>query len=259
MLTTNVSFVLSKKLKDSNHSSISPKKIADSISKFISNEIFEASVDGGGFININPTNSSIRNFFNENTSPLNQGEIKVDWNAGNISELVHLNEEAVYFIGELVKRGTTELSRADSLLLLSLLADVEIDANSYLRNFIGRDNTPQYLKRFEEISNTIPDSSSQLQDVSLTSFKKKLLLFQGRLSESIERDHPERVFALVLGLVREFFSVYNQPAIRQLLLAKNGPIEKNWDFLLLARSCRKQVLSTLNMLKFSCELPRTVL
>jgi hypothetical protein len=252
LLASNLAFIFSKKLKEREDVVVSPQKIAEVVAGLVDQNQFRVSVDGGGFINVEPTKEFIRRFIVKEPSQLN-GDILVDWNSVAILEKLRNSEEARYFIRELSNR-VIELSHNDSIQLLSILSDPEIDSNAYLRGFSGRENTPSYLLKFKEVVESLPLSAGELVLDDDQLVIEKLLLFRGRLEESVLRSHPERAMFHLLSLVRDFFSQYNRPTTRKLILE-----QKDLPFLFYASSCGKQVLAALNALKFSCQLPITVL
>jgi len=258
LLASNLSFVYSKKLKERSGVVISPQIVAEKIAKLVPTNHFKISVDGGGFLNVNPTKDFIKNYLSSKPVTIDF-EIPVNWHSNSMLEKIRFSQEATFFLKELSKQRT-ELSRSDSLQLLSILGDIEISSSAYLRGYGGvggyggRDNTPSYLSNFEKVVTTLPAPTGELERLELVPFVEKLILFRGRLEESFSRDHPERIMELILKVVRDFFSYYNRPTIRRQIMEGTNP-----DFLFFAASCGKQVLMALNAIKFSCQLPVTVL
>lgn len=252
LLASNLAFVFSKKLKEREGVLVSPQIVADRICHLVDKKRFEVSVDGGGFINVNPTSEFVVQYIVSEPAPL-ESDIFIDWTSATMIEKLRMSDEALFFLRELASR-VTSLSQSDSLQLLSILSDPEINSNSYLRGFDGRENTPAYFLKFLEVIGSLPGPKGKLILNEGQSFVEKLLLFRGRLEESVLRSHPERVIWHMLSLVREFFDQYNRPTARRFIFE-----QRELSLLFYAASCGKQVQAALNALKFSCQLPVTVL
>jgi len=255
VLATNFAFIFSKKLKELKLRPVSPDEIARIVAAEISVEKFQATVDGGGFINFRPTPRFCAKFFSAPKS-LSLEEVNIQWDSKAVWDnfFSPLPDELPEFVIELKKRGSLTLTRSDSLQLLSLIGDPELDASAYFSGYGSRTNTPFYLNKFFEVLNELKKHEGEIEVIppELETFSQALLLFRGRVISAAKRNHPDRVLSLTLSLVREFFGAYNRPGIR-------AELNHFHPVLKLAELAGNYSHQTLGALKFSCELPSAVL
>jgi len=253
-LATNAAFIFAKKFKELHAKVISPQAVAEKIKLLFPKDKFSAVVDGGGFVNFNPTSDFTQEFLTTEKN-LELKEIFVDWSAKAVIDNFFSPppEEVTHLIQALKKSGKLQLTHDDSLQLLSLLGDSELDASAYIAGYGSRTNTPFYLSHFFEVTSALKINTPCLETpFEFQALCNLIMLFRGRVLSAAERNHPERVLNLALGLVREFLAIYNRPSVR-------ASLSHNFEVLMLAQHCRNFSISTLNALKFSCELPVVVL
>ncbi len=260
-LASNVAFICAKKMKEVLGIGVSPFQIASALKECLGQSDFALRIDGGGFLNADPTAELIERFLRSDDVPLPLMEIFWDSNALHQVFSECISDEPFLFLQEVAARGQVALSHRDSLQLLSLLGDSELEALPYLRGYGGRSNTPAYLEGFLAIVKRL--SSREVTGFPVLDeqqrFMEKVLLYRGRVMASLEGQHFERILRYALELVREFYSLYNRPDYRAALLLLESDLLWQNTFSALALKAGKYVDQTLNLLKFSCEVPNPVL
>ena len=110
---------------------------------------------------------------------------------------------------------------AERAMVLGVLGDPELDARPYLSGLAGRQNVPWLLDRFREdaarYEETLRPAGGGLEGsppVVLAPSFALLRTFRRSLLLADLHQRPERFFAHLLQIVRDFYRVYNQPQYR---------------------------------------------
>jgi len=234
-ITSNVCFRLSKLIADGqfqpSSEEIDPEELARGIAASFAPGAFELHVGGRGYLNAScpPAYSdemlaaflrSGGSGFFSGASVFNlQGRIPIDWNL--LGAYFRLSAKADPETKRLLDERR---SLDDRLMLLSLLADEELDVEVYRRKLNGRQNTPWYVRRYlhdvgrylEFLENISPDA--RRVDPGLAALavptEELLLKFRHELIISARVDRPERFLLELLSIARDFYRIFNDPRMR---------------------------------------------
>lgn len=118
------------------------------------------------------------------------------------------------------------------LIMLAALADKEFDLRIYLQGLAGRQNVPWYYAKFfkdcgtylsfleGKLKEITPEMSIEKNDFEMPEYLQNCLcnFFSLRkvFFESFNCAKPEKIMALLLTLLRNFYDLYNRPNFRML-------------------------------------------
>lgn len=220
-IATNVAFALAKNEKD-----VSPLEVANRILAAVEPQDFICSVDGGGFINGSPTDKAKLKFLNElDRLSWSPACIEVDWSGKYLAKALSSDtgEEARILLSHLKERNSWSIE--DSLELLALLGDPELEAWSYIKDYQGKNNIPWLVKKFGNLTTGFDMEASitaeELVHPTFSELLESILRFRGRFERAVRERRPERALQVVLAPIKAFFSVYNRPEIRRALLERD--------------------------------------
>lgn len=239
LIATNIAFVVAEKMKKICTDAVLPLDLAHALKEAMLPLHWDVHVSGPGFLNVRPTRQFFHDFlisvnekrsscffsetsvFEKNTSGIQA--IDVDWN----SKYLHLSADDERY-EKLFSRSDLETGGLN-LMVLSLAADPELDVAPYLLDLAGRENVPWYLDRFERDSAQLSEGDrtddtlverfyNESEKYPYQSLVVVLRNFRVRFLDAKKRKRPELFMAALLDMARAFYSGYNRPEGREILL-----------------------------------------
>ncbi len=278
VLSTNLAFTLSKKLLTGEPPrEVVPEVIANTLCARGGEQgsEFRLVVGGGGFLNATPSVEAFCRYLSEiifgsgelyGVAPLFPGESRglhlpdaPNFYEKGLRNLLSRREEAPRFLG--APRSARE--RDDAIMLLSILADSELDTGAYRRGLYGSENIPWYLERFaadysrigislntEDITLFASPIGQGLADPSIRwTLRTREVIAQAALF-----GRPDLIFSHLLLGVRRFYQLFNRPEARTELRSKEV-----LETAVFGAIVKKFLNSTVPRLEICCETLRSVL
>ncbi len=229
-VSSAIAFKLAKLLNDTRGETESARSPADVAARIVSampaeNFIFE--IGGGGHINAVPrpdfrrmlavamsAPGAAEKFFSSSSWFVPAAPQAAEWNLAAAWE--RLRELADPQAVQLLERAGKSPSHDDAVMLLSLLADEEIDAKNYLSGLSGRENTPWYLRRFFSDAARFPAELAPSADAEKLFEPTIDLLLETRheFLNALRFRREEKFLAHVLRLVSDFYRAFHDPRTR---------------------------------------------
>lgn len=297
VLSSKIAFMLSRELRKNTGSlekdKTSPEGLAGSIAEAArGNPFFHVSVGGLGHINIVPSDLFVLEYLNSLSAngyrrlfqdqaivvletkgaPLfGPRDFICDWGRVFARGRKSKDEQIIRFSKEL--EGKKELVADEKIMLLSLLADSELEIEPYRQGLFGRQNIPWYLRRFLKdwrvfVKNCgekgvegrclglgwslglgSENEASLFFDSLLGRLVRYLLMFRSVVFRAEYEKRPELLVGHILLIIRVFYSYYNHPQMRGL---RGLSSEELTNFTELTKVAGSAVEHSLNLLEFSC-------